>query len=177
VKILTGILAALAAVLIMLLLQERGATGALQAENAKLRAQLADTAAAAEKDQVAAKIACATRAAAVFRALGFSEKGGGGASGLDNDTYNNHYNPALKRCLIVVVSTSWHAATARETITQSMFDVDERTDFGSYGWVSSDTKKYWEQAPMQCSMKPPGKPEAVCRSTAEWDSYVKSLME
>jgi hypothetical protein len=171
VKILTGILTALATVLLVLLLREHGATGALRTENARLSAQLADT---SEKSQAAAKIACAARAEAAFRALGYSEKGGDGASNL-GDTYNNHYNPALRRCLMVVVSTSFHGAN--ETITQNIFDVDERADFGDYSWVSSDTKKYWEQRPIQCIMKPPGKPEAVCRSTDEWDTYVKSLME
>lgn len=76
---------------------------------------------------------------------------------------------------MVVVSTSFHGV--KETIIQSVFDVDERTDFGDYSWVSSDTKKYWEQRPIQCSMKPPGKPEAFCSTTGEWDAYVKSLME
>ncbi len=171
-KILTGILAAVAALLLVLLLQHHGETGALRAENTKLKAKLADT---SENSQTAAKIACAARAEAAFRALGYSEKGGGNGAGNLGDTYNNHYSTALRRCLMVVVSTSFHGAN--ETIIQSLFDVDERTDFGDYSWVSSNTKKYWEQPPIQCIMKPPGKPEAVCRSTAEWDAYVKSLME
>lgn len=168
VKILVGILAALAAVLFVFILQEHGATDVLRAENAKLRAQLADTSAAE-------KIACAGRAEAAFRALGYSEKGGSDSAGNLGDSYNNHYNQTLKRCLMVVVSTSFHGAN--ETVIQSIFDVDERTDFGDYGWVSSGTKKYWEQPPIQCSMKLPGKSESVCRSTAEWDTYIKSLME
>jgi hypothetical protein len=94
---------------------------------------------------------------------------------LDSDSYSNRYNPALKRCLMVLVNTSFQGA--HETIIQTILDVDERADFGDYGWVSSDTKKYGEQPPIQCRMKPPGKPEAVCHSTGEWDAYVKSLME
>ncbi len=171
-KIVTGMLAALAAVLLMLLLREHAATGALRAENATLRLKLAD---ASEKNQAATRIACAARAEAAFRALGYSARGGGDNAGNLSDTYNNHYNLALGRCLMVVVSMSFHGAN--ETIVQSMFDVDERTNFGEYMWVSSDTKKYWDQPPIQCRMKPPGKPEVFCRSTDEWDEYVKSMME
>lgn len=163
-KALACILAAVALVLLVFLVEEHGAAVALRLDNAKLRAQLSDS---------SEKIACAERARAAFRALGYSESGNG-STGLDSDSYSNHYNPGLKRCLMVIVNTSFRGG--HQTVTQVILDVDERLDLGDYGWVSSDTAKYWEQPPIQCRMTLPGKPEAICHSTAEWDAYIKSVL-
>lgn len=61
-------------------------------------------------------------------------------------------------------------------ITKSLIDTDERKTLGDYGWVSSDTKKFYDQAPMQCTMSPPDKPESACHTTFTYDAYVEDML-
>lgn len=170
-KVLVGVLGLLALGLALLASTQLSNIHKLQAANLELTAKLTDK---ADKDAAEAKVVCSDRAQAVFQSMGYSDKGDGGVSALDGQTYTNHYNPLLKRCLMELTITGFSSGT--EVIQRSFFDADERTDFGEYSWVASATKKYWEQKPVQCKMTPPGKEKSFCHSTEEWEAYVKSLM-
>jgi hypothetical protein len=170
---LEGVFAALTLVFAGVATWEYSAASRRQNEIIKLRTQLADTSAKNLADE---KVACASRAHAAFRALGYSETGGSVA---DSDEFTDHYNPTLRRCLIEVSNSSLKFAgpMVTQTIIRTILDVDERTSFGDYAWVSSQTKEMEDQPPIRCVMKPPGHPATRCGTTAEWEAFVKSLME
>lgn len=145
----------------------------LRSANAQLTGRLADD---GRKELTAARAACADHAASVFSGMGYSDKDEPGPGG-ETHSYTDHYNPTLKRCLMELTTEKLSATAPTQTTTRAIFDADERTDFGSYMWFSSETKKYWEQPPFMCRMTLPGKPETLCHSTEEWEKFVRSLME
>ena len=133
-----------------------------------LRQQLASRQIA---DLETARHGCSERAQRYFTTLGYDEsKMNDGTS----TTFQNHYSVHLHRCLMTLESTSFKSANS--VTTKTLIDADEHATFGNYAWVASATKKYWEQPPMQCTMSPPDKPEATCRTTDEYDAFVKDML-
>jgi hypothetical protein len=63
-----------------------------------------------------------------------------------------------------------------EVVSKSLIDTDEHTSFGEYAWVSSDTKKAYEQRPMQCAITPPDAAESSCHSTDEYEAYLTEML-
>lgn len=112
------------------------------------------------------------RAAELYRRLGYDETGAGAPK--QSSDFNDHYNTTLHRCLIAIEVTSFQGS--QEVINKFLLDVDEKRAFGELMWMSSDTKKYWEQKPVTCEMKPPDKDNSFCKSTDEYDAYVDELM-
>ena len=114
---------------------------------------------------------CAERTQRYFKSLGYSEN-----ETKDNmyTTFQNHYSQRLGRCLMLIQTSSFTGG--HQVTTESLIDADEHRNFGDYGWVSSDTKKYFEQKPMQCTMSPPDKVEGRCLSTDEWNAYTKEML-
>jgi len=170
-RALIAVLAVVSLLLMYLCYSQLQTIHQLQAANGAITVKLTDK---LEHELDAKKLACSDRAQAVFRSMGYSDKGDPGKSGADSQSYTNHYNPALNRCIMELTVTGF--PSTNEVVTRTIFDADERTDFGDYAWVSSNTKKFYEQKPMQCKMTPPSKDEAYCHSTDEWEAYVKSLM-
>lgn len=128
---------------------------------------------------VAAKRDCAATAERMFHEQGYNDKTTTNKAGLPhNEEYSSHYSRRLGRCLYETATEdmTYSGGKARDMIIKSIFDADERRDFGSYVWASSDTKKYWEQKPMQCHLTPPDKPESYCATTDEWTDYERELM-
>jgi hypothetical protein len=163
-KALASILAVLAAVFAYLYWQEMGTARELKAKNATLTAQT-------NKDLDASKITCSQRATALFRSLGYSDNDKPTAD-VEGAIYRDHYNPALRRCLIVVETTSNVGKLALANGILS--DVDERTQLGDYGVVfHGDTG---QKQVLRCAIEPPGKPETQCGSQEQWEADVKSLM-
>lgn len=165
------IIAAIALLLGSALYFQNATIRQLRTDNAALVARMSNT---SQRALLASKAACTDRAERVFRLLGYSENSNGGASGLDAETFTNHYSVKLKRCLMTVEITNWQ--NAHEVISKFLMDADERKTFGQMVWVSSDTKKFYEQKPMQCSMTPPDAPEGICETTEQYDEFVKSYM-
>jgi hypothetical protein len=92
-KVFAGVLGlAVVALAIFCGFQMRSLNEARQ-QNTDLAAQLADD---KDKTLITAKRDCAERAASVFHSMGYSGKDDGGKTGLDAQTYTNHYNPALR---------------------------------------------------------------------------------
>jgi len=93
---------------------------------------------------------------------------------LSND-YQSHYNTKLKKCLILVESSSWLAKT--QTVTVYLSDAYERRIYASYIWYSHPTKKYWEVAPSTCELIPSLRQKKYCTSREEFDAFVADYME
>lgn len=140
----------------------------LRKENAALTRKLSDTVAAKLN---ASKLACADRAQRRFTSLGYNEAE---AKDKSDTTFQNHFSTRLGRCLMTLETGSFTGG--HQVNVTSLIDVDEQKDFGRYGWVSSDTKKYYDQKPGLCIMSPPDKDETYCHSTDEWDAYVKEML-
>ncbi len=166
-KALVAGVALVAAAFAILYAYELRTNTMLAGTNAKLSARLADK---SGKDGEAAKVSCSGKAAEVFHSLGYSDDDNGNSGRLPS--YTNHYSQKLGRCLMMVEIDN----TRTGAVSKQIFDADERTPFGDYFWIPSATKKYWEQAPIECHMTPPDRDDAFCRSTDEWDGYAKSLM-
>jgi len=93
---------------------------------------------------------------------------------LSND-YQSHYNTKLKKCLILIESSSWLAKT--QTITVYLSDAYERRIYASYIWNSHPTKKYWEVPPSTCELVPSLRNKKTCTSREEFDAFVADYME
>jgi hypothetical protein len=83
---------------------------------------------------------------------------------LSND-YQSHYNTKLKKCFILVESSDVSGNT--QTINVYLSDAYERRIYASYLWFSSQTKKYWEVAPMTCELIPSLREKKYCKSREE----------
>lgn len=172
---LTWSVGVLALVLGCLLIAERSVLAGLRRERDQLAHLLSDR----ESGRLdAAKHDCASRSVNLFRTLGFSDNPAQKNSGMHTEEFVDHYSKRLGRCLIDITITDAASANgqARETISKNIYDADERRTFGEYYWISSDTKKYWEQKPFQCHMTPPDKDEGFCKSTGEWENFEQELM-
>ncbi len=166
-----NLLAGICVVLAVLMFAQKNQMDDLQ------RRYLADKQAAnvAQEQQIGvAKTKCGAQAERVFASLGYSETKTSNTNPF-GDGLTDHYNPQLKRCVMLIETN--HFIDGRGDKSKTLMDADERKPLGEYLWLSSETKKYWEQKPITCHMTPPDKPEAFCQSTEEFDNYVKTLMD
>lgn len=53
-----------------------------------------------------------------------------------------------------------------------VYDAFEGRVYANYPWFSQDGRKYWEVAPMECSVKPRGQDEISCKSSDEFERLV-----
>lgn len=128
---------------------------------------------------LAAKKDCAATALRMFHALGYNEHVQQNDTGMPRtEDYSSHYNRRLGRCLLAYDDENFSKdkSGSHEVSAKGIIDADERRQIGDYLWMSSETKKYWEQKPIQCHETVPGKPEAWCHSTSEWDDFENDLM-
>jgi hypothetical protein len=90
--------------------------------------------------------------------------------------FTNHYNAKLNRCFIRVQYID--TRTVRGTIFNysEVFDAFERKVYAQWDWHTEKDKKYWQVPPTECKVTLPSG-EQICRSSDEYDSLVKQLME
>lgn len=85
-------------------------------------------------------------------------------------TFRNHYNARLNACLYLLTSNGFVTDAQGKSNppfrSQNLFDINENHELGTF-WKREDVDK-----PMQCQVN--GKP---CRSEAEFEALIKSLME
>lgn len=110
---------------------------------------------------------CADRAAEVFKQEGLS--------GERFADFTNHYSAKLGRCFVVIHNSSMIGKAP--STSKSLSDAFEGKVYGSYGWINSQGKKYWEVAPSECVVTLPSGDEKKCQSSEEWDELVKAYME
>ncbi len=106
---------------------------------------------------------CSGQAQRIFEQLGWNAKG--------SDSYENHYNPKLNRCFILI--STWNATA----VTKNLSDAYEGKVYGSYVWFPSKGKKYWEVSPTECWVLLPSGEKATCQLDAEFDNLAKIYME
>jgi hypothetical protein len=122
---------------------------------------------------------CAATALRMFHALGYNENVQKNDTGMPHtEEYSSHYSRQLGRCLLSYDDENYSSdkTGGHQTITKGIMDADERRQFGEYLWFSSNTKKYWEQKPVMCRETVPGKAEAWCTSSDQWDDFERDLM-
>lgn len=89
--------------------------------------------------------------------------------------FTNHYSAKLGRCFVVTKSTS---VTENIIANQRLLvDAYEGKVLGTYEWINSEHKKYWEVVPTECSVTLPSGEEKKCQSDDEWDNLVKNYTE
>lgn len=110
---------------------------------------------------------CARQAAAEYK-----------QEGLENtpmSEFTNHYSAKLGRCFVVTKNTS---VSGNVSSTQKLLvDAYEGKVLGTYEWINSEHKKYWEVAPSKCTVTFPTNVEKECQSDDEWDNLIKAYMD
>jgi hypothetical protein len=85
--------------------------------------------------------------------------------------YTSHFDAAGNVCYMLV----HHAGTGNgvPSVSDLVYDAFEGREYASYTWVNTQKKKYWEVAPMECKVKPRGKAEITCKSSAEFEGLIE----
>jgi|ERR1022692_419552 triacylglycerol esterase/lipase EstA (alpha/beta hydrolase family) len=85
--------------------------------------------------------------------------------------FTSHYDTQAKVCYVLVHGSG---ATSKSTpyVSYSLFDAIEGRTYGDYLWINSTQKKYWEVAPISCSVKPRGSDKVLCHSDDEFDELI-----
>jgi len=89
--------------------------------------------------------------------------------------YANHYDSKANICFIMVrESYISDDAAGGKTFSNSIvvYDAFEGRVYANYLWFSQKNKKFWEVAPMECSVKPRGQDEMACKSSQEFEHVV-----
>jgi subtilisin family serine protease len=110
---------------------------------------------------------CAKQAAEVFKQEGY------GTEPLAD--FTNHYSGKMGRCFVVISNTKVTGNVS--SADKSLSDAFEGKVYGSYTWINSQGKKYWEVAPSVCTVTLPSGEEKKCQSSEEWDELVKAYTE
>jgi hypothetical protein len=92
--------------------------------------------------------------------------------------YESHYNTKIKKCLMLIESTSTMASGNGNITTSAMLvDAYERHLYASYIWITSPPKKYWEVPPTECELIPASQKKKICTSRDEFDAFVAGYLE
>jgi hypothetical protein len=113
---------------------------------------------------------CARQAEHQFQALGYSS-----SSQEPLSSFESHYNPNLKVCFMRIRNFS--TSSGSPSNTDIVFDAVEGTPYGSYNWINTKGKKYWEVAPWDCEATPPNMEKKTCHSSEEFNLLMKQYME
>jgi hypothetical protein len=87
-----------------------------------------------------------------------------------SDDYTSHYDAKVNVCYMMVhiVLTDQNGISVSDTVT----DAFEGRGYASYIWINTQGKKYWEVAPTECTVKPRGQANIICKSSEEFESLV-----
>jgi hypothetical protein len=85
--------------------------------------------------------------------------------------FTSHFDPTANVCYVLV---SMNYIDDTKTIWTSIvvYDAFEGRGYANYLWHTDKVKKYWEQPPMACSVKPRGQPEILCKSSDEFNELI-----
>jgi hypothetical protein len=123
---------------------------------------------------------CATQARRAFVEWEADAKKGPGADRFEvlSMDYESHFNLKMKKCLMLIESTSAMKISNGNTSTSAtLMDAFERHVYASYIWISHPTKKYWEVPPADCELIPSLTEKKNCASREEFDAFVASYLE
>ncbi len=145
-----------------------------QTEIQDLESKLADKSTA---ENLTLQEKCAQQAEQVFRKLGYNEKGT--PTNGQIAIYQNHYNPAFKKCFMTLETTTVSSTNGVGigAETRFLFDAYEQREYAEYDWLPVKDKKYWEVPPINCKLIPASGDERICKSEDEYKAYVATYME
>lgn len=86
--------------------------------------------------------------------------------------YTSHYDTRANVCYILVHGGGVFRDTGSPSVSNTVFDAFEGRTFASYMWINSENKKYWEVAPMECTVTPRGQEEILCKSSGEFEKLI-----
>lgn len=96
--------------------------------------------------------------------------------------FTSHYDLKTRSCLILTHSVS--SSTRKEkddtvTVGMVLYDVMEGRTFANYLWMNdlNTGKKYWEVAPIMCSVHPRGQDEITCKSEDEFKALIDKYFD
>jgi hypothetical protein len=82
----------------------------------------------------------------------------------------SHYDTGANVCYMLV--HIYGISKVVPSVSDTVYDAFEGRGYASYIWINSEKKKYWQVAPMECSVKPRGQDEITCKSSEEFDSLI-----
>jgi hypothetical protein len=86
--------------------------------------------------------------------------------------YTSHYDPVANICYIMVHGFGVYKDSGTPATSDAVFDAIEGRTYASYSWINTQQKKFWEVAPMECSVKPRGGEPITCKSSDEFEQLV-----
>jgi hypothetical protein len=89
-----------------------------------------------------------------------------------SSTFTNHFDPTTTTCYVEFFDSKTFDKGNTLSTYKLVSDAFEGRVCASYLWKSDKVKKYWEVAPMQCSIKPRKQTEITCHSGEEFDRLV-----
>jgi hypothetical protein len=89
--------------------------------------------------------------------------------------YTNHYNAALNKCFVEI--TDNNLIDGHPSHSTTLADAFEGKVYGTYTWINSQEKKWWEVSPVECTVTTISGEEKHCSSSDEFDALVKGYME
>ena len=112
---------------------------------------------------------CAEAAEKAFARLGYDSRQNPLSS------YENHYSQRLNRCFISTADTH----TGKDTVAEDrgLLDALESKQYGSFIWVNSSGKKFWEVKPTECWVLAADGTKQTCTSRDEYETLLKPYME
>jgi hypothetical protein len=136
-------------------------------EIAKLEADVHTAARATAESSLEMQGKCSRQAATAFSDAGWKR-----TAFVD---YTNHYNASLNRCFLEITETKIDHGHPSNSIM--LVDAFEEKVYGKYFWVNLQDKKFWEVAPLECSVTVPSGEEKTCTSSAEFDELAETYMK
>jgi hypothetical protein len=104
--------------------------------------------------------------------VAFTEAGWKRSASVD---YTNHYNAELNKCFIEITNNEIeHGQPSRSILLADAF---EEKEYGSYLWINSQGKKWWEVSPLECEVTLISGEKQHCASSEEFDKLVNTYMQ
>jgi hypothetical protein len=108
---------------------------------------------------------CAKQARAVFVDDGWAKK--------PYATFSDHFNTRMNRCFVRYEDDAMSNGKPSRQIL--IFDAFEQKVYGSYLWLNTGQKKYWEVKPFECKITGEGDQE-TCDSEDAFNELTKQYM-
>jgi hypothetical protein len=86
--------------------------------------------------------------------------------------FTSHYDAEASVCYVLVHGGGAVSSSSSPYVSYFLFDAIEGRTYGQYTWINSQKKKYWEVAPMVCSVSPRGADKVTCKSDDEFDQLI-----
>jgi len=84
--------------------------------------------------------------------------------------YQSHYNINLKRCLVLIETHRFMAGFNTNAHSVTLLDAHDKNQYGKYLLFSS------HDVPVKCELSPPHQQMTICKSRAQFDTFVAKYM-